>query len=437
MGLDRRGAVMRRRPEHNLQGEDARAEAKPFEISKQEVVKAYKRVRAKDGSAGVDGVGLEEFGRDVKNNLYRIWNRLSSGSYIPPPVLRVEIPKEPGKTRPLGIPTVADRIAQTVVAQRLMPVVEPLFHANSYGYRPGRSAHDALRAARQQCWRHDWVLELDIKGFFDNMDWALLLRAVRKHAPQGWLVLYIERWLQAAVVMPDGTVQQREKGTPQGGVISPVLANLFLHYAFDEWMKRHHPEVPFERYADDMICHCDSQEQAQALKAELAKRLAECGLELHPQKTRVVYCADANRREEHDLREFDFLGYTFKARSAKNRQGQVFQNFLPAVSAKAGAAMRQRMRGWHLIARSGYSLEDVLKEIKPVVQGWVRYYGAFRPWSLYRALQPLDHHLVRWAKRKYKHLRRRTALAWDWLNGVRSRAPTLFPHWVANILPTA
>lgn len=250
-------------------------------------------------------------------------------------------------------------------------------------------------------------------------------------------MLYIERWLQAAVVMPDGTVQQREKGTPQGGVISPVLANLFLHYAFDEWMKRHHPKVPFERYADDMICHCDSQEQAQALKAELAQRLAECGLELHPQKTRVVYCADANRREVHADREFDFLGYTFKARSAQNRQGQVFQNFLPAVSAKAGAAMRQRMRGWHLIGRSGQSLEEVLTEIRPVVQGWVRYYGEFRPWSLYRALQPLDHHLVRWAKRKYKHLRRRTTRAWNWLAGVRSRAPTLFPHWVANILTTA
>jgi group II intron reverse transcriptase/maturase len=429
---------MRQRLEHNLQGEDARAEAKPFEISKQEVVRAYKRVRAKGGSAGVDGVELGEFERDVKNNLYRIWNRLSSGSYIPPPVLRVEIPKEPGKTRPLGIPTVADRIAQTVVAQRLVPVLEPLFHANSYGYRPGRSAHDALRVARQQCWRHDWVLELDIKGFFDNMDWALLLRAVRKHAPQSWQVLYIERWLQAAVVMPDGTVQQRDKGTPQGGVISPVLANLFLHYAFDEWMKRHHPEVPFERYADDMICHCDSQEQAQALRAELEQRLGECGLELHPQKTRVVYCADANRTAVHESpREFDFLGYTFKARSAKNRQGQVFSNFLPAVSAKAQAAMRARMRGWHLVSRSAKSLDEVLQEIGPVVRGWVRYYGAFRPWSLYRALQPLDHHLVRWAKRKYKHLRRRTARAWDWLNGVRSRAPTLFPHWVASILATA
>jgi group II intron reverse transcriptase/maturase len=429
---------MRRRLERNPQGEDARAEAKPFEIGKQEVVEAYKRVRAKGGSAGVDGVELVQFDRDVKNNLYRIWNRLSSGSYIPPPVLRVEIPKEPGKTRPLGIPTVADRIAQTVVARRLTSVLEPLFHANSYGYRPGRSAHDALRAARQQCWRHDWVLELDIKGFFDNMDWELLMRAVRKHAPQSWQVLYVQRWLQAAVVMPDGTVQQRDKGTPQGGVISPVLANLFLHYAFDEWMRRHHPEVPFERYADDMICHCDSQEQAQALRAELEQRLGQCGLELHPQKTRVVYCADANRQADNaSPREFDFLGYTFKARSAQNRRGQVFSNFLPAVSAKATAAMRARMRGWHLIGWSAKSLDEVLREIKPVVQGWVRYYGAFRPWSLYRALQPLDHHLVRWAKRKFKRLRRRTARAWDWLNGVRSRAPQLFPHWVASILATA
>jgi group II intron reverse transcriptase/maturase len=428
---------MRLRQEHNPPGEDARAAAKPYVIAKSEVVKAYKRVRAKGGSAGADGVTLEQFGQDVRNGLYPIWNRLSSGSYHPPPVLRVEIPKEPGKTRALGIPTVADRIAQAVVANRLVPVLEELFHDSSYGYRPGRSAHDALRVARQRCWQHDWVLDLDIKGFFDNLDWALLMRAVRKHAPEPWMVLYIERWLRAEVVLPDGTVQRRDKGTPQGGVISPVLANLFLHYAFDEWMKRHHPEVCFERYADDIICHCDSQEQALALKAELAHRLGECGLELHPQKTRIVYCADDNRREGHEQREFDFLGFTFKARTAQNRRGQVFRSFQPAVSAKAAAAMRRKMQGWHLLRRSASTLQEVLQEIRPIVVGWLRYYGAFRPWSLYRALQPLDHHLVRWAKRKYKRLRRRTARAWDWLNGVRSREPTLFPHSRANIFAAA
>lgn len=412
------------------------AAAKSFEIAKSEVVKAYKRVRAKGGGAGADGVTLEEFDRDLKRNLYRIWNRLSSGSYFAPPVLRVEVPKKDGKTRPLGIPTVGDRIAQTVVAQRLVPVLEPLFHVNSYGYRPGRSAHDALRRARQQCWRHDWVLDLDIKGFFDNLDWELLMRAVRKHAGQTWQVLYIERWLRAAVVMPDGSLQSRDKGTPQGGVISPVLANLFLHYAFDEWMKRHHPEVPFERYADDIICHCDSQEQAQALRAELEERLAQCKLQLHPEKTKVVYCADANRRERHDKWQFDFLGYTFKSRTAKNRTGTVFANFLPAVSATAAKAMRQEMRGWRLIRRSADTLETMLKEIKPVLRGWVRYYGAFCPWAVYRALQALDLHLVQWAKRKYKRLRRRTDRAWDWLNGLRQREPQLMPHWQASVLTT-
>ena len=286
-------------------------EAKSFDVSKREVWEAYKRVRAKRGAAGVDGVTMEEFDADLKRNLYRIWNRLASGSYFPPPVKRVDIPKGDGKTRPLGIPTVADRIAQMVVQRRLVPLLEPIFHADSYGYRPGRSAHDALRQARQRCWRHDWVLDLDIKGFFDNIDWTLLMKAVRKHVGEAWMVLYMQRWLRAEVVMPNGTVVQPDKGTPQGGVVSPVLANLFLHYAFDRWMARSHPQVQFERYADDVICHCDSQAQAEGLRAELEQRLAECGLQLNPQKTRVVYCADANRQGDHPQRQFDFLGYTF------------------------------------------------------------------------------------------------------------------------------
>ncbi len=246
-----------------------------------------------------------DFERGLKDNLYRIWNRLSSGSYIPPPVKRVEIPKSDGKVRALGIPTIADRIAQQVVRQRLEPQLEPVFQDSSYGYRPGRSAHDALRQARKQCWRRDWVLDLDIKGFFDNIDWGLLMKAVRKHAPCGWVVMYTQRWLQAATIMPDGSVQKREKGTPQGGVISPVLANLFLHYAFDEWMKRHHGKVPFERYADDIICHCQSQAQAEALMEHVRARLAECGLELNPHKSKVVYCADAKRRGSYETRQFD------------------------------------------------------------------------------------------------------------------------------------
>lgn len=409
--------------------------AKSFEIAKHEVVQAYKRVKANGGAAGADGVTLGEFERDLKRNLYRLWNRLSSGSYFAPPVKRVEIAKADGKVRPLGIPTVADRIAQMVVKQRLQPLLEPMFHADSYGYRPGRSAHDAVRAARKRCWKHDWVLDLDIQGFFDNLDWGLLMKAVRKHAKWSWVSLYIQRWLQADVILPDGTVQKRERGTPQGGVISPLLANLFLHYAFDGWMQRHHPGVPFERYADDIICHCDSQAQAEQLRAELQSRLAECGLQLHPDKTKIVHCADTYRPEQGQPCRFDFLGFTFKPRSAGGR-GKVFTTFSPAVSDKALTAMRREVRGWALSRRGGQSLAQVRAEIVPKVQGWVNYYGVFRPSTLYRALRVLDDHLVVWARRKYKRLQKRCHRAWEWLKGLQAREPRLFPHWWAAIMTT-
>ena len=415
--------------------EEAADGAKSFRIAKHEVVQAYKRVKANGGAAGADGVSLQMFDRDVKNNLYRIWNQMSSGSYFAAPVKRVEIAKSDGKTRPLGIPTVADRVAQMVVKRRLEPELEPLFHEDSYGYRPARSAHDAVRKARRRCWQHDWVLDLDIKGFFDNLDWGLLMKAVRKHAKQDWVELYIQRWLQAEVVMPDGTVQQREKGTPQGGVISPLLANLFLHYAFDEWMKRCHPEVPFERYADDIICHCDSLAQAQELHQQLQQRLGECGLQLHPEKTKVVYCADANRQEAATSVEFNFLGFGFKPRSAAGPRG-VFTTFSPAVSSKALQAIGQQVRDWKLGRRVSQSLEEVRAAIGPQLQGWVNYYGAFRASTLYRALRVVDEHLVKWAQRKYKRLAGHCHRAWGWLERLQSRMPGLFPHWWAAVRTT-
>jgi RNA-directed DNA polymerase len=284
--------------------------AKPFDIPKREVWEAYKRVRANQGAAGVDGQTIADFEADLSSNLYKLWNRLSSGSYFPPPVRRVDIPKGDGRTRPLGIPTVSDRIAQMVVKRYLEPLVEPCFHRDSYGYRPGKSALDAVGMARQRCWRYPWVLDLDIKAFFDSIDTDLLMRAVRCHTDCGWVLLYIERWLKAPVQMPDGSTVVRERGTPQGGVISPLLANLFLHYAFDVWMRRNQPDIPFERYADDAICHCDSEEQATALRRSLESRFAECGLTLHPEKTKIVYCKDEDRRQDYPSHRFDFLGYS-------------------------------------------------------------------------------------------------------------------------------
>ena len=269
--------------------------AKPFCIAKREVWEAYKQVKANRGAAGVDGQSIEDFDRDLSKNLYRIWNRMSSGSYFPPPVRRVDIPKgDTGATRPLGIPTVADRIAQMVVKRHLEPILEPVFHRDSYGYRPGKSAHDALVKARQRCWAHDWVLDLDIKSFFDEIDWGLLMRAVRRHTDCPWVLLYLERWLRAPMSMPNGDLVDRESGTPQGAVVSPILANLFLHYAFDLWMQREYPTIPFERYADDAICHCASEAQALELRQALEQRFAACRLRLHPE------------------RSFDFLGYTFR-----------------------------------------------------------------------------------------------------------------------------
>lgn len=409
---------------------------KSFEISKREVWEAYKRVKAKRGGPGVDGVSIEMFEQDLSKNLYQIWNRMASGSYFPPPVKRVEIPKGDGRTRPLGIPTVADRIAQRVVQRRLEPRLEPVFHADSYGYRPKRSAHDALRVVRDRCWRHDWVLDLDIKGFFDNIDHDLLMLAVHRHTDCRWVALYVERWLKADVVLPDGTRQRRERGTPQGGVISPLLANLFLHYAFDKWMGREHRNVQFARYADDIVCHCDSLTQAEALRGELQARLAACRLELNLEKTRVVYCADANRRSSYAEKRFDFLGYTFKPRQAVNRAGQLFTSFSPAIGDDAGAALRQEIRRWGLSRLSRYSLGELLARICPQVVGWVRYYGLFHSSALQRALRTLDLHLVRWAQRKYKRLRGHVTRAWRWLEQLHKRAPALFPHWSAAIRAT-
>lgn len=352
-------------------------QAKPFPITKRQVWEAYKRVKANKGGAGVDVQSIEDFEGDRINNLYKLWNRLASGSYLPPPVKRVDIPKSDGKTRPLGIPTVSDRIAQMVLKQALEPRLERHFHPDSYGYRPNKSAHQALAQTRKRCWRYDWVVDLDIKGFFDNIDHQLLLKAVRHHVRERWILLYLERWLTAAVMMPDGECHSRDRGTPQGGVVSPLLANLFLHYAFDAWMERDFPRTPFERYADDGVCHCRSRQQAEQLKAALEERFAACGLELHPEKTKIVYCKDDDRREDYPVQSFDFLGYTFRPRRSKNRYGKHFINFTPAISNKAGKAIRQTVRRWKLHRRSDKSLRDLANMFNAWIRGWVRYYGVF------------------------------------------------------------
>lgn len=403
--------------------------AKPFCIPKRLVWEAYKRVKANRGAAGVDDQSIEEFEKDVKNNLYKLWNRLSSGSYFPPPVKRVEIKKRDGGMRPLGIPTVSDRIAQAVVKGYLEPEVEKHFHPDSYGYRPGKSALEAVGVARKRCWRYAWVLDLDIRAYFDTIPHDLLLKAVRKHTDCRWALLYIERWLQAPIQLQDGTLESREKGTPQGSVVSPLLANLFLHYAFDRWMAKYHPNIPFERFADDILCHCCSEAQAQWLKRTLERRFADCGLELHPEKTKIVYCKDEDRRGQYPNEKFDFLGYTFRARRSKNRWGKYFVNFSPGVSNAAAKAIRQSIRGWQLGCRVDKRIDDLARMFNPIIRGWTTYYGCYYKSALYPTLRHLDRCLARWAMAKYKRLRRHRRRAEHRVRGIRCRDPGLFAHW--------
>ena len=411
--------------------------AKPFEISKQVVWKAWKQVKANKGAAGVDSETIADFERNLKDNLYKIWNRMSSGSYFPPPVRAVAIPKKTGGERLLGIPAVSDRIAQMVVKMYLEPLVEPKFHEDSYGYRPGKSAIQAIKVTRQRCWRYNWVLEFDIKGLFDNIDHDLLMKAVGHHTQCKWILLYIERWLKAPFQKEDGTLVEREKGTPQGGVVSPVLSNLFLHYVFDKWMERNYPQNPFCRYADDAVAHCRNEAEAHKMQTALEIRLKECGLELHPQKTKIVYCKDDDRRGDYPNTSFDFLGFTFRPRGSRNRRGKQFINFTPAVSNKAGKAMRQTARRWKMHLRSDKTLEDLSRMFGPVIRGWINYYGSFYKSALYKTLRHLNRTLVRWARRKYKRLRGHRRKAEYWMGRIARRQPQLFPHWQMGIKPTA
>lgn len=410
---------------------------KSFNISKQAVYEAYKRVKANRGAAGIDEESLADFDNNLKDNLYKLWNRMSSGSYFPPPVKAVEIPKKNGGTRVLGIPTVSDRIAQMTVKIYFEPGVEPYFHPDSYGYRPGKSAIDAVRVTRERCWRYDWVLEFDIKGLFDSIDHELLMKAVRKHTDCKWVILYIERWLKAPFQTKDGKEVERESGTPQGGPISPILANLFLHYAFDKWMQMNFQQIPWARYADDGIAHCRTKEEAEELLKKLEERFNECGLELHPDKTCIIYCKDDDRRGEFPIIKFDFLGYTFRPRRSKSKYGNYFINFTPAVSNKACKAMRNVIRNWRMHLKPDRELIDLSRMFNPVIRGWVNYYGHFYRSELYKVLRHMNKALVHWARRKYKKLTQHRRRAEHYLGRIAKQEPQLFAHWKMGVLPAA
>lgn len=405
---------------------------KPFVISKQVVLEAYQRVKANRGSAGVDEQTIELFEKNLKDNLFKIWNRLSSGTYFPPAVRKVAIPKGNGGQRFLGIPTVSDRIAQTVVKMKLEPLVEPKFHQDSYGYRPKRSALDAVAVARKRTWKMAWAIDLDIKGFFDNIDHKILMRLVRRHTDCPWVLLYIERWLKVPAQIDDGTIVERTRGTPQGGVISPLLANIFLHHALDEWMKQRFPESPFERYADDIVVHCWTQKQAAYVRTGIEWQLRKYGLELHPEKTKIVLCHDDRRKIGRELghpESFDFLGFTFKNRTARAPEGGLFNGFMPAISKSARKKISTTIRAWRINRRTALTLEELSQRFNPVIRGWFNYYGKQYKSELAPIYWQIEMALMRWATMKYKHLRGHRRRARLWLRRISQEQPELFAHW--------
>lgn len=411
-------------------------ETKPYSISKNVVMTAYERVKANKGTYGVDEQSIEEFEKNLKNNLYKIWNRMSSGSYFPKPVKAVAIPKKNGGTRILGIPTVEDRIAQMVAKIYFEPKVEPIFYEDSYGYRPNKSAIQAIETMRKRCWKRDWVLEFDIKGLFDNIRHDILLEMVKKHTDEEWVVLYIKRWLTTPFQMEDGEIKQRNSGTPQGGVISPILANLFLHYVFDDFMVKEFNNIPWVRYADDGATNCVSVKQAKYLQRRLQKQFEKYGLELNLDKTRIVYCKDDDRKGKYDTTSFDFLGYTFRARGSKNKYGKYFTNFLPAISDKAKKAIRKEVKSWKLQLKVDKKLEDIGGMFNKKIQGWINYYTHFYKSEMYGVLRYINGCLIKWVRRKYKKRKHRRRAEY-WLGSIAKRDRNLFAQWKFGILPTA
>ena len=402
--------------------------ARPFEISKHLFVEAWKRVKANKGAAGSDGVTIEDFEKDVKNNLYKIWNRMSSGSYFPPPVRTKSIPKKKGGERKLGIPCVSDRVAQMVAKLVFEPEVERIFHDDSYGYRPHRSALDAITVTRERCWKYDWILEFDIKGLFDTIPSDLIMKAVKHHTQERWLILYVQRWLQASIVDEKGEMVPRRKGVPQGGVISPLLSNLFMHYAFDQWMKRTYPRLPICRYADDGLVHCRTEWEAQEIRRALAERLRACGVELHPEKTRIVCCQPKNRKWTGE-KKFDFLGYEFRPRLARTRKGRYFTAFTPGISPSSGKMIREKAKSMELWRHTQVTLKDIATFMNPVIQGWINYFGQYQRSLLQKTLRYINLQLIKWVKRKYRKQGKYFKRAKIWLRNVYKYNPQMFSHW--------
>ena len=404
---------------------------KSHPVTKRMVWAGYKQVKRNGGSAGIDRESIEQFDADMSKNLYKIWNRMTSGSYFPPPVRTVLIPKKQGGKRPLGIPTVGDRIAQTVVKQRLEPEVDAKFHSSSFGYRPHKKAHDAVSQCERHCRQMAWVIDVDIKGFFDNIDHDILMEMLRQHTQEKWVTMYIARWLKAGVEQEDGSIKQRCKGTPQGGVISPLLANIYLHHAFDSWMQAENPDNPFERYADDIVVHCQTQQGAEALLAGIEARMQQYKLELHPEKTKIVYCKDYRRNQKHDNRSFTFLGFSFEPRTLKSRveEGR-FLAFRAGISNQAKKTIRAAIKEVVQPKRYLHRIEWFAENLNAKIRGWYNYYGAFMREETLDVFTYINDKLVKWIKNVYK---RRKKKAYRKLREIQANQPDLFYHWTLGI----
>jgi group II intron reverse transcriptase/maturase len=403
--------------------------ARPIPITGKMVENAFKKVKENRGVAGIDKVSITQFEEKLSDNLYKIWNRLSSGSYFPPALKEQEIEKDNGKTRKLEIPTVADRIAQQVIKNYLEPRLEAVFHDSSYGYRPLKSAHQALTIVRANVRNYAWVIDLDITAFFDNVNHEKMMLALDRHVEEKWIKMYVNRWLEAPVAKVNGDLILKEgKGTPQGGVISPLLANLYLHYTFDKWMEKTFPDLPFVRYADDMVIHCKSEQQAHYVLDKIRTRLQKCNLSVNSDKTAIVYCKDYRRTIKGKKTKFDFLGFSFLPTSKKSNRGGMFLGFDCKISKKAYSKKVGELRLLKF-DRWAKTWQDIVTLLNDKIRGWIQYYDKFRYRTLTSVFHRLHNRLAKWIMKRFKRFKRSRQGAFNYLKYVRRRYPNLFYHW--------
>jgi len=404
--------------------------AKGIPITRSMVWHAYKKVRKNKGVGGVDGKSLKTYSRNLEDNLYKLWNRLTSGSYFPGAVKQVSIDKNDGGKRKLGIPTVEDRIAQQVIKSYLEDRFEKEFHNNSYGYRPLRSSHQAVEQVRQNVRKYDWVIDMDIKGFFDEVSHELLMKALERHVTEKWAKMYIERWIEAPIELESKEkVYRSGKGTPQGGVISPLLANLFLHYVLDKWMEKTYPKLSFVRYADDIIVHCNTEEESEKVLEAIKTRMAECQLELHEKKTKIVFCKKYKKRSEGRAVKFDFLGFSFQPRPSAAKNGRMFLGYDCAISQSSKNKIISKIRETKFQRWTNRSIEEIAEFFNAKIRGWINYYGKFRKHKLNSLFRVLENRIIEWVRRRYKHLRNSYIKASKWFYRFKKNNKELFVHW--------